>query len=245
MVGHTFLFSPRVEEVVRVLGRGVLGNVHYATSARLNLGLHQRDVGVIWDLAAHDLSILFHLLGEFPVTVQTNGRAVVDARRLDVAFMNFTFASGVIANVNVSWLSPRKVRNTIVVGDRQMLSYDDLDNDEPVRIYDKGVESREPNNFGEHQMTYRYGDILVPHIPARGPLQREIAFFLESIETGSCDRSSGRFGLRVVEALEAAEESWRRDGNAVPVHARIPDESVIDLREASRSLHGERVEDAG
>ncbi len=144
MVGHTFLFSPRVERMAEYLAEGRLGAIHYATSSRLNLGLHQHDIGVIWDLAAHDFSILFHLLDEFPVSVQTSGRGMVRADTLDVAFVNLCFASGIVASVDVSWLAPKKVRNTVLVGDRQMMVYDDLDNEGPVKIYDKGWSSRTP-----------------------------------------------------------------------------------------------------
>jgi predicted dehydrogenase len=217
MAGHTFLFSPRVERMVEYLRRGGLGQVQYVTSARLNLGLHQKDVGVIWDLGAHDFSILFHLLNEYPVAVQTSGRGVVRPRTLDVAFMNLTFASGVVASVTVSWLSPRKVRNTIVVGDHQMLAYDDLDNEEPVKIYDKGVVMPDPENFGEHQLTYRHGDVLVPYVPVREPLALELAHFLACVEGTETCRSDGRFGLRVVEALEAAERSWQDGGRVTAI----------------------------
>ena len=232
MVGHTFLFSPRVERMVEYLRRGNLGRVQYVTSSRLNLGLHQKDVGVIWDLAAHDFSILFHLLDEFPVSVQTSGRSVVRPRTLDVAFMNLTFASGVVASVTVSWLSPRKVRNTVVVGDQQMLVYDDLDNDEPVKIYDKGVIVPDPENFGEHQLTYRHGDVLAPHVAVREPLAQELEHFLACIAGGELCRSDGRFGLRVVEALEAAERSWH-DGGRVTAIGRAADPAKVAAAPAS------------
>ena len=222
MAGHTFLFSPRVERMVEYLRRGGLGQVQYVTSSRLNLGLHQKDVGVIWDLGAHDFSILFHLLNEFPVSVQTSGRSVVRRGTLDVAFMNLTFESGVVASVAVSWLSPRKVRNTVVVGDQQMLVYDDLDNEEPVKIYDKGVVLPDPENFGEHQLTYRHGDLLVPYVPVREPLAQELAHFLECIEGTETCRSDGWFGLRVVEALEAAERSWEDGGRVTSIETVLP-----------------------
>jgi predicted dehydrogenase len=219
MVGHTFLFSPRVERMAEYLAEGGLGAIHYATSSRLNLGLHQRDIGVIWDLAAHDFSILFHLLDEFPVSVQTAGRGMIRADTLDVAFVNLCFASGIVASVDVSWLAPKKVRNTVLVGDRQMMVYDDLDNEGPVKIYDKGVVKPDPENFGEHQLTYRQGDVLAPYVPPREPLAQELAHFLRCID-GGVDTpclSDGRFGLRVVEALEAAERSWREGSLPVTI----------------------------
>lgn len=227
MVGHTFLFSPRVELMAQYLADDRLGRVQYATSSRLNLGLHQRDIGVIWDLASHDFSILFHLLGEFPVSVQTAGRGMVRTDNLDVAFVTLTFPSGIVASVDVSWLAPRKVRNTVLVGNQQMMVYDDLDNEGPIKIYDKGVVIPDPENFGEHQLTYRHGDVLAPFVSAREPLAQELAHFLDCINGAAslpC-RSDGRFGLRVVEALEAAERSWRQGGQPVAVEPTLPDAS--------------------
>ncbi len=193
--------------------------MQYATSSRLNLGLHQRDIGVIWDLASHDFSILFHLLDEFPESVQTAGRGMVRNDNLDVAFMTLTFPSGIVASVDVSWLAPRKVRNTVLVGNQRMMVYDDLDNEGPVKIYDKGVVLPDPENFGEHQLTYRHGDVLAPFVPPREPLAQELCHFLDCIngDVSLPCRSDGRFGLRVVEALEAAERSWRQGGQPVAV----------------------------
>ncbi len=222
MVGHTFLFSPRVERMMEYLHEGRLGTVQYATSSRLNLGLHQRDVGVIWDLAPHDFSILFHLLGEFPVSAQTSGRSVVSAGCLDVAFVNLSFASGIVASVDVSWLAPRKTRSTVLVGDRQMMVYDDLNNEEPVKIYDKGVVIPDPENFGEHQLTYRHGDVQAPYIAPREPLAQELTHFLACIHGTEVCRSDGHFGLHVVEALEAAERSWHEGGQAVAIETAVP-----------------------
>ncbi|MGI9121230.1 MAG: Gfo/Idh/MocA family protein [Acidimicrobiales bacterium] len=225
MVGHTFLFSPRVEAMADYLRSGRLGQVQYATSSRLNLGLHQHDIGVIWDLAPHDFSILFHLLGEFPTSVQTSGRATVRTDSLDVAFINMTFASGIVASVDVSWLAPRKIRNTVVVGDQQMMVYDDLDSEEPVKIYDKGVVMPDPENFGEHQLTYRHGDMLAPYVPAREPLAQELSHFLSCMSGTEACRSDGRFGLGVVEALEGAERSWQQGGLPVEIGS-IRDEEI-------------------
>ncbi len=215
MVGHTFLFSPRVELIERVVRDGHLGTIQYVTSARLNLGLHQPDVSVIWDLAPHDLSIIFRVLGEVPVRVRTTGRAMVRADRPDVAFLQLDFPSGVVASVSLSWLAPSKARNTVFVGDRQMLVYDDLKAEQPIRLYDKGITLTEPDNFGEHQLTYRHGDVLAPHVPAREPLAQEVAHFLECCAGDHECRSDARFGLDVVRCLEAAEQSWLEDGEAV------------------------------
>lgn len=215
MVGHTFLFSPRVERVAAFLRTGRMGQLHYVISSRLNLGLHRSDANVIWDLAPHDFSILFHLLEEAPVVAQTMAQSVVRPGIPDVAFINLTFPSGVIAHVTVSWLAPRKERKTVLVGQRHMTVYDDTDGDEPIKIYDKGVELPESSDFGENQLTYRYGDMVAPHVPAHEPLAVELAHFLACVEDGKRCLSDGWFGVQVVRALEAAERSWRQGG--VPV----------------------------
>jgi predicted dehydrogenase len=216
MVGHTFLFSPRIDLLAHYFESGHLGKVHYLTSSRLNLGLVRSDANVIWDLAPHDFSIIFHLLGEAPISVQTSARSVL-GERPEVAFINLQFPSGIVASVTVSWLAPRKVRDLTIVGEQRMVVYDDTQNDEPIKVYDKGVVVPESAEFGEHQLTYRYGDTLVPHVSAAEPLARQLVHFLEACETGRPTRSDGWFGLRVVEALEAADLSWQLDGAPVNV----------------------------
>jgi predicted dehydrogenase len=215
MVGHTFLFSPRVDALTASLASGRIGNVHYVTTSRLNLGLYQQDINVIWDLAPHDFSIVFHVLQEFPVVVQTMART---SRRgvPDVAFMQLAFPSGAIASANVSWRAPRKVRNTVVVGDQGMIVYDDTQPDEPIKLYDRGVVGLESADFGEHQLTYRFGDTVSPHVSAVEPLSIQLRHFVRGIEEGRDGLSDGRFGLEVVKALECADRSWQLGG--VPVH---------------------------
>jgi predicted dehydrogenase len=219
MVGHTFLFSPRLECISDYLATGKLGRVHYVTSSRLNLGLHRADANVIWDLAPHDFSILCHLLGEFPVTVQTAARGAGRPDLPDVAFINLTFPSGALASVAVSWLAPRKVRNTVIVGEQQMIVYDDTNSDEPVKIYDQGVVLEESDSFGENQLTYRYGDTIAPHVVATEPLGLEVAHFLERINDNEPMRSDGWFGAGIVDALEGAHRSWELGGQTVEVRS--------------------------
>jgi predicted dehydrogenase len=219
MVGHTFLFSPRLECIADYLAAGSLGRIHYVTSARLNLGLHRADANVIWDLAPHDFSMLFHLLGEFPDTVQTAARGAGRPELPDVAFINLSFPSGAIASVAVSWLAPRKVRNTVIVGEQQMIVYDDTNSDEPVKIYDQGVVLDESDSFGENQLTYRYGDTIAPHVVATEPLGLEIAHFLQRINDDEPMRSDGWFGVGIVEALSAAHRSWAQGGERVEVRS--------------------------
>lgn len=217
MVGHTFLFSPRVQWLADFLNARDGDDLHYVTSSRLNLGIHRSDVNVIWDLAPHDFSVMFYLLGEMPLTAQTSARSIVQPDHPDVAFVDLAFPSGVIASIAVSWFAPRKIRNLMVVGDSFMLVYDDTDSEEPVKVHDRGVVLEDPADFGMHQLTYRYGDTIAPHIAVREPLAEQITQFIDAIEHNTEPLSDGRFGLDVVAALEAADASWRNGGVPVAV----------------------------
>jgi predicted dehydrogenase len=207
MVGHTFVFSPPVRKVKELLDAGELGDVRFITSQRVNLGLHQKDVSVIWDLATHDLSILYYWLGEEAASVCAHGRACIDPAIPDVAFVNLTFSSGVVAALDVSWLSPVKLRRTIVVGSRKMLLYDDTETVEKVKLFDHGVDFKDPETFGEFQLSYRTGDILAPKLPTAEPLFAEGQHFLECIQSGRRPLTDGLAGLRVVASLEMADRS--------------------------------------
>jgi len=207
MVGHTFMFSPPVIKAKEIIDSGELGSIHFITSSRVNLGLHQKDVSVIWDLAPHDFSMLFYWLGEEPSSVSAFGHAYVLDKIPDVAFINLAFPSGAIGNVQVSWLAPSKLRRTVIVGSRKMLVYDDTEPIEKIKVYDKGVEVIEPESFGEYQLSYRTGDILSPKLPAGEPLAAEMEEFLSCMESGNTPRSSGAEGLAVVRALELADAS--------------------------------------
>ncbi|MGH9183041.1 MAG: Gfo/Idh/MocA family protein [Acidimicrobiales bacterium] len=221
MVGHTFLFSPRVERAMECLGRASWARaVRHLVPAQPGPSPQGRGCHL-----GPGRPRLLHPVpppGRGPGLGPDAGRGVVNPRRLDVAFVNLAFPSGVIASVTVSWLSPRKVRYAVVVGDRKMLVYDDLDNEEPVKIYDKGVVVPDPKDFGEHQLTYRHGDVLAPHVPAHEPLGQELAHFLDCVEGKATCRSDGWFGLGVVEALEAAERSWENGGRVTPVRSHVP-----------------------
>ena len=218
MVGHSFLFSPRVRVIADAVRRGEIGRIDYVTSTRLNLGVYRRDTNVIWDLAPHDFSILFHVLDELPLRVQTTAQALVSANMPDVAFINLTFPSGAIACVTVSWRAPRKVRSTLIVGQKGMIGYDDTQPDEPVKIYDRGVERADSENFGENQLTYRFGNTVAPPVSAQEPLSVELEHFLACVEDRSrtC-LSDARFGLDIVRTLFAADRSWRIGGLPVDV----------------------------
>lgn len=212
MVGHTFVFRPPVRKVKEVIDSGELGEVYFVTTQRVNLGLHQQDVSVVWDLAPHDLSILYYWLGEPAEKVAVTGRACIRNETPDVAFINLTFPSGVVAEVQVSWLSPVKLRRTIVVGSKKMLLYDDTENVEKVKVFDHGVHVSEPSSFGEFQLSYRTGDIVAPKIEHLEPLAVEAAEFVRAARDGGRPLSDGVSGLQVVASLEAAEASLRSGG---------------------------------
>jgi predicted dehydrogenase len=213
MVGHTFVFSPPVHKVKEIIDSGELGDIYFVTSSRVNLGLHQKDASVVWDLAPHDLSILHYWLGETPSSVAVTGRACINPGVPDVAFVNLRFPSGVVAEIQVSWLSPVKLRRTIVVGSKKMLLYDDTESVEKVKIFDHGVDYKDPDTFGEYQLSYRTGDIVSPKIGGSEPLFLEATHFLECLETGAQPITDGVAGLSVVASLEAADYSLRHEGS--------------------------------
>ncbi|TPW11153.1 MAG: oxidoreductase, partial [bacterium] len=209
MVGHTFIYAPAVKLIAGLIQRGELGSVHYISSTRVNLGIHQKDTSVIWDLAPHDLSMLLHWLGEPPIKVSAVGRDYVPVGRdylqpgiPDVAFIDLVFESGAIAHVQVSWLAPSKLRNTTIVGSRRMVVYDDTENLEKVKVFDKGVSYRDPQTFGEFQLSYRSGDIVSPSLDSYEPLAAELDDFLVAGLTGRRPQSDAESGLQVVRVLE-------------------------------------------
>jgi predicted dehydrogenase len=225
MPGHTFLYSPPVVKIRNLIREGVLGKVHFITSSRMNLGKYQAD-GVVLDLAPHDLSILLHWLDEPLVEVTANGCSVYQDGVHETAFLTLRFESGTQANVQVSWLAPRKMRQMVVVGSRQMVQYEDTAADDPIRIYDRGMDfSKPPANFGEYRLTYRTGDIVAPRIEPAEPLGLELKDFASAILEGTTPVSSARLGLEVVFALEALERSL--DGRGEPVAVRSVDDMLL------------------
>ena len=194
MPGHTFVYSPAVNAVHQLIRDGVVGDIHFITSSRMNLGKYQRD-GVVCDLAPHDLSILLYWLKESVVEVAASASCVFREGVPETAFMTLTFASGTTANVQLSWLAPRKVRQMIVVGSKRMVQYDDTAADEPVRVYDRGMDVGAPSNFGEHQLIYRTGDVVIPRVEAQEPLRLELQDFARAIRTGEEPRSNVLLGL--------------------------------------------------
>jgi predicted dehydrogenase len=213
-VGHTFEFSPPVVKIRELIESGELGTIYYISSTRVNLGIHQKDVSVVWDLAPHDLSMIFAWLKEYPTKVSAMGRDYVQPGLPDVAFIDLEFGSGVLVHVQVSWLAPSKLRNTTIVGSKKMVVYDDTSL-EKVKIFDKGVHFKDPETFGEYQLSYRAGDIVSPKVDSFEPLQAEMEDFLRAVQEDHQPRVDGYSGLRVVRVLEAAQDSLESGG--IPV----------------------------
>jgi predicted dehydrogenase len=212
MAGHTFLHSAPVIHVRNLLRSGDLGEPIYVQSSRVNLGIHQSDVSVLWDLAPHDLSILFEWLGEFPVAVSAIARSSVAGREPDVAFVDLEFPSGALANLHLSWLAPTKVRRTTLVASRKMVIYEDTNGEEPVKIFDRGISVSDPKDYGQFQLTYRTGDIIAPLIGTWEPLQHELAHFLDRVSFGETPGEEENVAAQVVLTIEMAEESLRSGG---------------------------------
>jgi predicted dehydrogenase len=214
MVGHTFEYNPAVRKVKEIIQSGELGKIYYIDAVRVNLGLFQSDLDVIWDLAPHDISILHFLLGTIPTSVQAIGEDCIFSKKNDLAYMHIQFPDNISAHLRVSWLDPQKVRQITVVGSQKMLVYNDIENIEKIKIYDKGVEKPPyTDSFAEFQCSYRYGDVVIPNIQFTEPLRVESQHFIDCIRDESMQPiSSGEQGLLVVQTLEAAERSMERDG---------------------------------
>src|SRR5215469_235296 len=215
MVDHTFLFTGAVRKIRELAHSGALGDLYYYDSLRVNLGLFQHDVSVIWDLAPHDLSIMDHVIRAKPEAVVATGEKHLNGVE-DVAFITIYFPKRIIAHVNVNWLSPVKVRTTLIGGEKKMLVWNDLEVDEKLRIYDKGVSmSTNPSNLHQLLVSYRSGDMWAPQVEQVEALRSETAYFLKCIEENSKPLNDGEAGLRVVRILEAADRSVRSRGEAV------------------------------
>ncbi len=214
MPGHTFIYSPAVTLIRSLIESGEVGDIYFISTSRVNLGLHQPDVSVAWDLGPHDFSILQHWLTETPARVSAVARGCIIPRTPDVAFIDLEYASGTIGHVELSWLAPSKLRRTTIVGSRKMVIYDDTST-EPVRVFDSGAAIRDPATFGEYTLTYRTGDILSPHIEAAEPIYRELQDFCRAIFEGSTPQSSAQLGLEVVRTIEAVDASLALGGAPV------------------------------
>jgi predicted dehydrogenase len=216
MCGHTFLYSPPVRAIRRLIEAGEVGDVYFVSSSRVNLGVHQRDVSVIWDLGPHDFSILLYWLGGPPSTIRATGRDSIVPGIADVAFVTMEFPSGVIANVELSWLAPSKLRRTVIVGSKKMVVYED-GAAEAVRIFDRGVVYKDPETFGEYHLSYRTGDILSPQLSSDEPLAMQTAEFVRLLRTGAAPEHSLALASDVVRLAEAAEASLAEGGAQIEV----------------------------
>jgi predicted dehydrogenase len=216
MPGHTFLYSPPVNKVRQLIESEQLGEIYFVTSSRMNLGIYQPD-GVVNDLAPHDLSILLYWLDRPVTMVSASGSTVFQNGVPETAFLTLSFGDGPTANVQLSWLAPHKVRQTIIVGSKRMVVYDDAAVDGAVRIYDRGFDFTEPSTFGEYQLTYRSGDMVAPRLDPAEPLGMELEDFAHAITTGSKPRSHAGLGVEIVRILDAAHRSLKLSGQPVSV----------------------------
>jgi len=216
MVDHTFLFTGAVKKISQLLEEGTLGKIYYYDSMRVNLGLFQHDVNVIWDLAPHDLSIIDHLIKETPEAVSATGQTHLNGLE-DVAFITVYFPNKIIAHINVNWLSPVKVRTTLIGGEKKMLVWNDLEADEKIKIYDKGVNITSREGLYNLLVNYRSGDMWAPQLEQVEALKQELAYFVDCILTNRTPVNDGAAGLRVVKMLEAANQSVGKRGALVYV----------------------------
>ena len=218
LVGHTFVYTAAVNKIKEVIDSGELGEIFYVSTTRVNLGIFQERVNVVWDLAPHDISILNYILDRMPESVATQASCSIRKNVEDVAFINLRYPGNVLAHIHVSWLNPNKIRSTTVVGSKKMLVYDDISALEKIRIYDKGVTvTPHYDTFGEFNLSYRYGDILIPRLDDAEPLKVACQHFVDCVEKNVKPRSSGAHGLETVRVLEAAVASIREGGRVIDV----------------------------
>jgi predicted dehydrogenase len=214
MVDHTFLFTGAVRKIRQLIDEGTLGKLYYYDSTRVNLGLFQHDINVLWDLAPHDLSIMDYLIKASPEAIVATGQKHLNGCE-DVAYMTLYFPEKVIAHINVNWLSPVKVRTTLIGGEKRMLVWNDLEADEKVKVYDKGVDVTNREGVYELLMNYRSGDMWAPQLEQVEALRQELSYFVDCISSGQEPSNNGCAGLRVVKMLEAASESLSKRGTLV------------------------------
>src|SRR5437763_804297 len=214
MVDHTFLFTGAVRKIRQLVDQNALGSLYYYDSTRVNLGLFQHDVNVIWDLAPHDLSIMDYLISEKAEAVSATGQSHLNGHE-DIAFLTLYFSGKVIAHINVNWLSPVKVRTTLIGGEKKMLVWNDLEADEKIKIYDKGIERSTTNGTYDLRVSYRAGDCWVPRLEQIEALTAETQYFVDCVLNGDTPFNDGNAGLRVVQMLEAIDQSMSQKGKMV------------------------------
>jgi predicted dehydrogenase len=218
LVDHTFVYTPAVRKIRDLIASGALGQIYYYDAVRVNLGLFQHDVNVIWDLAIHDLSIMDCVLPDKPVAISATGISHVKGQPENVAYITLFFPTTQIAHVHVNWLTPVKVRHTLIGGSEKMILYDDLEPSEKVKVYDKGISvTPEPEDVYKMLVSYRLGDMWAPQLDNTEALQTEASHFIECIETNKQPETDGAAGLRMVNLIEAAETSLRDRGRLVEI----------------------------
>tara|TARA_Y100000588_G_scaffold152200_1_gene166306 strand:- start:35 stop:1066 length:1032 start_codon:yes stop_codon:yes gene_type:complete len=220
MVGHVFLFNPSIIKVKQILQSGELGNIFYMEAHRTNLGPVRQDVNAIWDLTSHDISIFNFLLDNDPLSASAVGSKALDGQVEDTTFCTLKYPKGVLAHAHASWLNPKKVRQITIVGERKMLTWDDIDITHPIRIYDSNVtlETQYSDSFAAHRMNYHRGDVIMPQVEGGEPLRNECKAFADSILKSNPAPSDGKFGRKVVEALEAIDRSLQAKGTFVEIN---------------------------
>jgi len=219
LVDHTFVYAGAVRKIRSLIDSGELGDLLYVDSVRINLGLFQSDVSVVWDLAAHDVSIMAHLIDRDPISVSAIGRTHYGELETQ-AYVTIDYGEPLIGHAHVNWLAPLKIRSTVIGGSKRMVVYDDLAPSEKIRVYDKGVTlSSPPAARSQALVDYRMGDMFAPHLDRTEPLARVCACFLDAVANGVELPTDGRAGLAVVRVLEAAQESIRKEGERIPLEA--------------------------
>ncbi|HEX6626257.1 MAG TPA: Gfo/Idh/MocA family oxidoreductase [Pyrinomonadaceae bacterium] len=222
MVDHTFIYTGAVRKIRELIAGGALGEIYYYDSVRINLGLFQHDVNVVWDLAVHDLSIMDYVLPARPVAVSATGISHLPGQPENVAYITLFFAGSLIAHVHVNWLSPVKVRRTLIGGSEKMIVYDDLEPSEKLKVYDKGVTvGQHPEDVYELLVSYRSGDMWAPRFDTTEALRTEAHHFVECVEKATRPETDGLEGLRIVRIMEAAEQSLRDRGKLVELPADV------------------------
>lgn len=214
MVDHTFLFTSAVKRIRQIIEEDILGELYYYDSTRVNLGLFQHDVNVIWDLSPHDFSIMDYLIKERPLAIAATGKAHINAKE-DIAYIMVYFQNNIIAHFNVNWLSPVKLRTTLIGGEKKMLVWNDVDADEKLKVYDRGVETTSKEGIYDLLVNYRSGDMWAPKVDQSEALRLETEYFVDCIEKNETPFNDGQAGLRVVKMLEACDRSLKNNGRMI------------------------------
>jgi predicted dehydrogenase len=238
MAGYTFLYSPDIAKIKEIIDAGDIGEIRYISARRLNLGLFQRDINVTWDLAPHDLSIILHVMGEFPVSLNCRGSANVTPGIEDVASLCLTFSRERSAIVHSSWLDPRKTREMTIVGSRRMIVYDDVAVTEKIRIFDARVDHPPHyDTFAEFRYAYHHGDVYAPYVKQEEPLKAECQHFLDCIRMGAQPMTDGHHADRMLRLLEASTVSLKADGAPVPLES-APNGAKVGFVGATKGSNG-------